>query len=58
MYIENIAIGQPLIELAKMFGANEIDQKNNEKDITFFTNERFLPRILVELGIYPSSKKK
>lgn len=54
MYIENIVIGQPLIEPVKMFDANEIDWKNNEKDATFFTNGRFLPRILVELGIYPS----
>ena len=25
-----------------------------EKEKTYYTNERFLPRILVDLGIYPS----
>ena len=37
--MENIVIGKPIVEPSTMFATNE---------------ERFLPRILVDIGIYPS----
>ena len=54
MYIENIVIGNPIVEPSKMFSKDEDDWNNVEKEKTYFTEERFLPRILVNIGIYPS----
>lgn len=54
MYIENIVIGKPIVDLVSMFAKDENDWSSVEKDKTYFTDERFLPRILVNIGIYPS----
>ena len=54
MYIENIVISNPIVEPSTMFAANEDDWNNTEKEKTYYTEERFLPRILVDIGIYPS----
>lgn len=54
MYIENIVIGNPIVDPASMFGKDEDDWNSAEKEKTYFTEERFLPRILVNIGIYPS----
>ena len=53
-YIENIVIGKPIAEPQRMFALDENDWDMAEQEKTYYTNERFLPRILVELGIYPS----
>lgn len=37
-----------------MFANDKDDWIKNEQDKTYYTEERFLPKILVELGIYPS----
>lgn len=54
MYIENIVIGNPIVEPSSMFAKDEEDWDRVEKEKTYFTEERFLPRILVNIGIYPS----
>lgn len=54
MYIENIVIGKPIVEPSTMFALDEDDWKNVEKEKTYYTEERFLPRILVDIGVYPS----
>ena len=54
MYIENIVIGNPIVDSSSMFAIDENDWNNVEKEKTYFTEERFLPRILVNIGIYPS----
>lgn len=54
MYIENIVIGKPIVDLQQLFAADEDDWDRTEKEKTYFTEERFLPRILVDIGIYPS----
>lgn len=54
MHIENIVIGNPIVDPASMFGKDEDDWNSVEKEKTYFTEERFLPRILVNIGIYPS----
>lgn len=54
MYVENIVIGKPIVEPPTMFSLNEDDWERIEKDKTYYTEERFLPRILVDIGIYPS----
>lgn len=54
MYVENIVIGKPIVDLVSIFAKDENDWNSVEKDKTYFTDERFLPRILVNIGIYPS----
>lgn len=41
-------------ELIEKLQAYEIDWKRVEQEKTYFTEERYLPKILVALGIYPS----
>lgn len=53
-YIENVVIGIPIAELPQMFASDEDDWNKVEAEKTYYTDERFLPRILVDLGIYPS----
>ena len=53
-YIENIVIGTPLVSAKELLSANDDDWVNVEFEKTVFTNERYLPNILVQLGIYPS----
>lgn len=57
MYIENIVIGKPLVDPSEVFATDENDWECVEKEKTLFTEERFLPKILVELGIYPSTSE-
>ena len=54
MYIENIVIGKPIVEPFIMFATDEDDWIKFEKEKTYYTDERFLTRILVDIGIYPS----
>ena len=43
MYIENIVIGKPVVDLQQLFAADEDDWDRTEKEKTYFTEERFLP---------------
>ena len=54
MYVENIVIGKPIVEPFTMFSLDEDDWNKVEKEKTYYTDERFLPKILVDIGIYPS----
>lgn len=54
MHIENIVIGNPNCNISELLAIDNVDWENNEKKQTLFTTERFLPKILVELGFYPS----
>lgn len=54
MYVENIVIGKPIVVPSTMFSFDEDDWNKVEKEKTYYTDERFLPRILVDIGIYPS----
>lgn len=53
-HIENIVIGVPTIDPPDIFASDIDDWNDNESDKTYYTDERYLPKILVELGIYPS----
>ena len=53
-YIENIVIGKPIVSPEFMFALDKEDWNKIESEKTYYTEEHFLPRILVELGIYPS----
>ena len=52
--IQNVVIGNPVCEPWLMFSNNQEDWINNDIKETLFTEERFLPRILVECGIAKS----
>lgn len=54
MYIENVVIGKPIVSEKDIFAIDDNDWETIEKDKTYYTDERFLPRILVDIGIYPS----
>ena len=49
-YVENIVIGKPIGDPCDMFTKNMEDWEKNEKEKTYYTEERFLPKILVEIG--------
>lgn len=55
---QNVIVGVPLIETpAELFGASLEDWVLNESEVTLLTEERFLPRILVEAGIVKSTSE-
>ena len=43
-----------MVPAKELLSANDNDWSNVEFEKTLFTNERYLPNILVQLGIYPS----
>jgi hypothetical protein len=53
--VQNVVIGRPLVNSAQLFANSVKDWDENEKEITLFTEERFLPRILVAAGIAKST---
>lgn len=53
-YIENIVIGTPIVNPKDVLASSDDDWNIIEKEKTYYTDERFLPRILVNLDIYPS----
>ena len=54
MKFQNVVIGTPVCEPWQMFAYNEVDWEETEKNYTLFTEERFLPRILVMCEIAKS----
>lgn len=50
---KDIIIGQPIVEPWYIF-CNEEHEWDNVKDDIYYTQERFLPRIMVDLGIVKS----
>lgn len=53
----NVVIGKPIVNPTEFFALNQQDWEENEKEITLFTNERFLPRLLVAAGIVKSTSE-
>lgn len=56
-HIENVVVGKLLVKESEMFAFNEEDWETVEKEKTLFTEERFLPKILKEAGIVPSTNE-
>jgi hypothetical protein len=52
--IQNVVIGKPLCEPHLLFASDEADWRSNEEKQTLFTDERFLPRVLVSAGVAKS----
>jgi hypothetical protein len=57
MYIENVVIGKPIVPGWTLLASDEDDWKNIEESKTLFTEERFLPKILVSIGIFKSNSE-
>jgi hypothetical protein len=53
-YYENVIIGKLLVEPEQLFASSKEDWEKVEKEKTYYTEERFLPKILVEIGVAPS----
>ena len=50
----NVVIGTPLVEPWELFSTSKEDFEKFELKDTLFTDERFLPAVLVEAGVVPS----
>lgn len=57
MYIENIVIGKPIVTPESIFSSSHEDWIDNEEPKTLFTEERFLPKALVQAGIAKSANE-
>lgn len=55
--LENAVIGKSDLDLHHLFAFNIEDWLNNEFDKTLFTEERYLPKILVDLNIAKSTSE-
>lgn len=53
-FIENIVVGSPLVDPKEVFSIDDEDWEI-QKEKTLFTEERFLPRLLVNLEIFKST---
>ena len=52
--LQNVVIGKPICEPWLMFSNTPEEFENSDRDETLFTEERFLPRILVDCGVVKS----
>lgn len=57
MYIENVVIGNPIVHPMELLAKDEKDWNELEKNQTYFTNENYLPKILVEIGLAQSANQ-
>ncbi len=57
MYYQNIVIGKPLVDPATVLAADETDWANVEMATTHFTESRYLPAVLREAGVVPSTSE-
>ena len=53
----NVVIGEPLIDAWQLISLSKDDFEKNDKRYTLFTNERFLPAVLVEAGVVKSKSE-
>ena len=57
MHIENVVIDSPIVNPSVIFSDNNDDWINNERIKTYYTSERFLPKILKEIGFVQSTSE-
>lgn len=55
--VENVVIEKPIVEPYTMLSKDIDDWNNIEKEKTLFTEERFLPRLLVNIGMTKSTSE-
>ncbi len=53
-HIENVIIGELIMHPSILFALDHQDWEENEVEKTVFTDERFLPKIMVECGLVSS----
>ena len=53
----NVVIGTPIVDASSLLAMDDKDWEENEKDITLFTETRFLPAIMKEAGIVQSTSE-
>lgn len=54
---ENIVVGKADMDLFHLFAYDEEDWEKVEKPKTLFTEERFLPKLLVDAGVTKSNSE-
>lgn len=54
---QNIVIGKPLVEPWQLISNSKEEFEKFDKKNTLFTNERFLPKLLVDAGIVKSNSE-
>jgi hypothetical protein len=54
VFIENVVIGTPIVYSAEMFSYSKEDWYYNEVFKTHYSQERYLPKLLVECGLVKS----
>lgn len=57
MAFQNVVIGKPLVPAWSLISATEQDFIENDEKYTLYTEERFLPKILVDAGIAKSNSE-
>lgn len=55
--MENVIIGRLSVSPHHLFATSEDDWDNNENDKTLFTNETFIPKIMVLAGVVKSASE-
>lgn len=50
-HIENVVIGHTECDLSELFALNKQDWELNEYEKTVFTKEKYLPKIMVQIGL-------
>ena len=50
----NVVIGTPLVHVSSLLAFDERDWEENEREMTLFTETRFLPAVMKEAGIVES----
>lgn len=51
----NVVVGKPIVDPKELLATDEKDWEENEKGLTLFTETRFLPAIMKEVGIVQST---
>lgn len=51
----NVVIGKPIVDVESLLAFDHGDWEENEKNITLFTETRFLPAVMKEAGIVQST---
>ena len=54
---QNVVVGKPILDPSTLISSDHADWEENECAKTLFTEERFLPRIMVEAGIVSSASE-
>lgn len=55
--MQNIVIGNPIVEPWTLISNSKEEFDNFDKKETLFTNERFLPALLVKIGLAKSNSE-